>query len=380
MACKALDDQVAVPTDDELQGLLNQFVCVRLVQMHGVDLNRFAFDGALTWAIFFMNHDGTIYGRYGSRSGLQKLSDREISLAGFKKSIQGAMELHERYRQDQDTIGQQLSGKQVSSKPPWRTPEQIPLLKQNARFNRPYTGQAGRYAGCIHCHMVSTNEMKSLREMGKPIPTRKFFPYPLPDAVGMHMNPRELATVQRVQANSIAATAGIRPGDRILRLGGQPIISTADLQWVLHNAADKDTIEVQIKRNSDANERPPTKTISLKLPDGWRLGLSDWRFFNRGLLRQLLGFNVKQMSTQQAKRLGLDGKMALLVDRTSRDVAMQTGLGIVAIDGKREPMTVGALTAYVFRNKKKGSKLKITTMQISNRTPRRERAFEFTVK
>ena len=51
MACKALDDQVAVPKDDELQGLLDQFVCVRLVQMHGVDLRRFAFDGSASAAL-----------------------------------------------------------------------------------------------------------------------------------------------------------------------------------------------------------------------------------------------------------------------------------------------------------------------------------------
>ncbi len=371
---------MAVPTDDELQGLLNQFVCVRLVQMHGVDLRRFAFDGALTWAIFFMNHDGTIYGRYGSRSGLQKLSDREISLAGFKKSIRGAVNLHEKYRKDKDRVSQQLSGKLATSKPSWQTPEQIPSLKRNVRLNRPYLGQAGRHGGCIHCHMVPTNELKSLREIGKPISTRKFFPFPLPDAVGMHMNPKEMATVQSVQPNSIAAVAGIQPRDRILRLQGQPIVSTADLQWVLHNAADKDTLDVQIERNLDAVEQTTTKTVSLELPEGWRMGLSDWRFINRGLLRQILGFNVKEMPKQQSKRLGLGGKMALLVDRTTRDVPMRAGLGIVAIDGKREPMTVGALTAYVFREKKKGSKLKVTTMQITDRFPRPERDVEVTVK
>ena len=381
MACKALDDQVAVPTDNELQSLLDQFVCVRLVQMHGVDLHKFEFDGALTWAVFLLNHDGTIYGRYGSRSGLQKLSDREISLAGFKKSLRGAVDMHEKYKKDQDRVGQQLSGKLGTSKPSWQTPEQIPSLKQNERLNLPFIGQAGQHGGCIHCHMVSTNELKSLRETGKPIPNRKFFPFPLPDAVGMHMDPREMATVQSVQPNSIAAEAGLQPGDRILRLQGQPILSTADLQWVLHNAADKDTLEAHIER---VTRRTTTKTVRLELPEGWRMGLSDWRFINPGLLRQMLGFNVNEMPKQRAKRIGLGGKMALLVDRTTRDLRMQTGLGnldlIVAIDGKRDPMTVGALTAYVFGEKKKGSKLKVTTMQITDRVGRPERDVEVTVK
>ncbi len=108
---------MAVPSDDELQSLLDQFVCVRLVQMHGVDLYKFQFDGALSLAIFFMNPDGTVYGRYGSRSGLRELSDREISLAGFKKSLRGAVDLHEKYTKDRERVGRQLSGKLAKSEP-----------------------------------------------------------------------------------------------------------------------------------------------------------------------------------------------------------------------------------------------------------------------
>ena len=47
--------------------MMDQFVCVRAVQMYGVDLSLFQFQGQLTWAAVFLNADGTIYGRYGSR-------------------------------------------------------------------------------------------------------------------------------------------------------------------------------------------------------------------------------------------------------------------------------------------------------------------------
>ena len=114
---------MAVPADEELRSLLDQFVCVRIVQMHGVDLKKFEFDGALTWAIFFMNADNTIYGRYGSRSGLRELSDREISLAGFKKSLRGALDLHAAHAADEQSVGAQLAGKVATSAPPWRKPE-----------------------------------------------------------------------------------------------------------------------------------------------------------------------------------------------------------------------------------------------------------------
>jgi len=47
---------------------MDQFVCVRLVQANGLDLELFQFDYDLTFSIFFMNGDKTIYGRYGTRS------------------------------------------------------------------------------------------------------------------------------------------------------------------------------------------------------------------------------------------------------------------------------------------------------------------------
>ncbi len=371
---------MAGPADDELQSLLDKFVCVRIVQMWGTDLNRFEFDGGLTWALFFTNADGTVYGRYGSRSGRGQQSQREISVAGFKKSLRGAIALHRRYAEDKDAVGKELAGKVAQSKPVWPKPEEIPTLKSNARLNQPFVGQAGRHGGCIHCHMVATNELKSLREAGKPIPDRKFFPYPLPDQLGFHMDPEEMATVQRVRARSIAAKAGLQAGDQIQRLEGQPILSTADIQWVIHNAGDKDTLEAEISRGDD-NQK---KVLKLELPAGWRMRLSDWRFINLGLLRQTLGFNVTQMPVRRAKRLGLGGKLALVVDRTTRELRLATGLGnrnlIVAIDGKRAPMTVGAFTAYVFRNKQKGSKLKVTIMQISDRYPRPEYDVEVAVR
>lgn len=378
MACKALDGQVAVPADDELRELLEQFVCVRLVQMHGVALERFAFDGSLTWAIFLMNADGVTYGRYGSRSGLQKLSEREISLKGFKKTLRGALDLHARYQKDKTGIAEALAGKSRTKKPYWPTPDAIPTLKQNARFENPFIGQSGKQGGCIHCHMVPMNEIKSLREAKREIHDRDLFPYPMPTALGFRMDPNEMATILRVWPKSAAGRAGLEKGDRVLRMEGQFIVSTADIQWILHNAGNEDSLVLEVARGDE------TKTIELKLADGWRRELGDWRFINKGLLRQMLGFNVDMMPRQRATRIGLGGKLALTVDRTTRETRMATGLGnkdlIVAVDGKREPMTVGAFTAYVLREKKKGDKLAVTIMQIVDRFPRPEHTVEVTVE
>ena len=86
---------------------------------------------------------------------------------------------------------------------------------------------------------------------------------------------------------------------------------------VIHNAADKDTLEAKIARvgvDQKGDKTTEETTVKLELPEGWRLRLRDWRFINLGLLRQTLGFNVQEMPRQRARRMGLGGKMALLVD------------------------------------------------------------------
>jgi len=47
--------------------LMERFTTVRVVQAYALDLSLFQFDGDLTLAVVFLNADGTVYGRYGSR-------------------------------------------------------------------------------------------------------------------------------------------------------------------------------------------------------------------------------------------------------------------------------------------------------------------------
>ena len=44
-----------------------QFVCVRITQMNGVNLRRFDFDYDVTWNGFFLDEDLNVYSRYGGR-------------------------------------------------------------------------------------------------------------------------------------------------------------------------------------------------------------------------------------------------------------------------------------------------------------------------
>src|SRR5216117_4403238 len=102
---------------------MNKFVCVRLVQANALDLALFQFDYDLTFAIFLLNADKTIYGRFGSRSD-RKDAAKDISMEGFRKALAAALDLHKRYPANKAA----LSGKQNPT-PRFKVPEEYPSLR-----------------------------------------------------------------------------------------------------------------------------------------------------------------------------------------------------------------------------------------------------------
>ena len=231
----------------------------------------------MTWAAFFTNADGTIYGRYGTRSGRKEGATRDISLEGFKKALQGALELHRRYSEAPEKTQPELAGKQPQHKEVWKKAQDIPMLKKR-KLAIPFSGRPNTHMSCIHCHMIPNHELWSMYNRKKPIPDSKIWPFPLTNAIGMAMNPKERATVQRVIDGTLAAEAGLVAGDEIRRFDGQAILSTADLQWVLHTAENPDQLSIDIERDGQA------QSLSLQLEKGWRQRLFDWRFTNMQLM------------------------------------------------------------------------------------------------
>lgn len=347
---------MADPQDEELQTLLDEFVGVRLVQMHGVDLSRFQFDYAMTWAVFFMHADGSIYGRYGSRSALQKDSAREMSLVGFKHAVRGALDLHRRYLADPAKTRPAIAGKQSSRTPQWARPELIPRLAKNPFTAKPFGGPSERPGlrahgvGCIHCHMVQGNDIMSRRGAGLGIPDHLVWPYPMPWAIGLRLDPDTRAQVQRVFEGTAAARAGLQPGDVIHKLDGQEILSTADVQWVLHHAPSRAKLSVEIRRGDAKLQK------SVQLAEHWRRKLGDWRFVNLGICMQIAGFNGRP-DGQGRQRLSI--RVQRVHPRRMKGIDLRRNDRIVALKGKREAMNLGQLTRFLL-DQKPGSKIRVT--------------------
>jgi membrane-associated protease RseP (regulator of RpoE activity) len=333
-----------------------KFVCVRIVQAWGMDLQLFQFDKELTWAVIFMNSDRTIYGRYGTRSD-HKDTARDISIEGFKKALQGALELHAGYPSNK----KDLAGK-TGPAVPWRTPDQIPELKAKAK------PADGTRKGCIHCHEAQDGEVWSSRAGGQPITDRMLWLYPMPDALGFKLDPRERAQVRDVAAGSAADRGGIEIGDTILRMDGQPILSTADVQWVLQQAKEPGKIKVEIERAG----KPAT--ASLELAAGWRrAGDLTWRTVVWSMRHRLSGTEkLAPLGGAEKQRMGVaPGDMALRVEgmpphfvrnRNASAASLQKGDVIVEVDGRRALLTESDYLAYLFM-KRPGSTVTLGYMR-----------------
>src|SRR5213076_2848654 len=90
-ACQEFDDDVA-RRDPVIRDLLDEFVCVRIVQANTMDLSHFQFDFDLSFAVFFLDADLTIYGRFGTRS--ERPEEQDLALEGLRKAMAGALRMH----------------------------------------------------------------------------------------------------------------------------------------------------------------------------------------------------------------------------------------------------------------------------------------------
>src|SRR5262249_16695336 len=148
-----------------------------------------------------------------------------------------------------------LAGKRGSA-PDVPSPEKYPLFKDKYGPRLDYAGQV--VPSCIHCHQIGDAQRQLYRDRREPVPERLLFPYPHPQSLGLILDPKEKATVLRVEKNSPAERAGFERGDVILQLGGQPLLSIADVQWVLHQTSPRaGTLQAQVQRGAG--------TVNLKL-------------------------------------------------------------------------------------------------------------------
>ncbi|HVE40588.1 MAG TPA: Trx7/PDZ domain-containing (seleno)protein [Planctomycetota bacterium] len=355
---KTFDRQVRTREDAELAGLMEKFVCVRLIQAYGMDLSFFQFDMDLNWAVVLMNADRTIYGRYGSKAGERGKSER-VSIEGLRKALEAALEFHKGYPGNKkDFLGK------TGAAAEWKTPELIPDMK---RWPNAVPADGSR-PKCIHCHMVHEAELWTLRGSKQPIPDTLLWPYPMPDLVGLSLDLKERATVKAVATGSPAEKGGFKAGDSIRKLNGQPILSVADVQWVLQTAKEPCSIEAELDREGKAEK------ASLALVEGWRRKDDfTWRTQVWRMRHMFLGTNpLENLSAQEREKVGIDSGLALRIKGFAPDFVKEKNKEaaqklqkediIVEVDGKKDLNGEAGLLGYLFL-KKPGETADLTVLR-----------------
>lgn len=298
--CVKLDDEV-MEDHPKLQSLLKQFVRVRLISTNGLDLRWFQFDTDQSFNVMVMNGDGTVYGRYGTRSHHDRWQD-DVSVDGLSDALQLALEIHRQYPANKEMI----SGKQ-GREPLYATPEQFPLLKN--RYSSKLAESGSVVPSCIHCHQIGDAVRSEYFSKSSTLPEEVLFPFPHPKAIGMVLDPARCTHVLRVEPESIAMQAGICSGDRLIGMNGQPLISMADVQWALHHtSAAGGEVGVELDRGG------VRKRVIIRLPAGWRRRDDiAWRASTWELRRRALGgLYLVAAADAEKEKAGVDVQATML--------------------------------------------------------------------
>ena len=357
LACAGIDAQVL--EEKSLVPLLDQFVCVRVINANALDLSLFQFDYDLSFSTLFFNGDGTVYGRYGSWTHQHDPMDR--TTAGFKSALEGALAIHRGFPANKAS----LAGKQ-GGPVPFKTPVEIPSLAGRYKAELDWEGKVVQ--SCVHCHHVGDAFRTSYREQGRTVPEEWVFPFPKPETIGLTLATDHAARVESVASGSIAAAAGVRAGDELISLGGQPLISPADVSWVLHRFSAAGKLVATVKRGSAPVELP------LTLPLGWRemsdiskrAGTWPMRAMALGGMilddvgdeeRAKLGI-VKDRMALRARGVGQYGKHAV-----AKNAGFQKDDVITECDGSSARTTEGTLIGRLLKAHKPGEQVKAALLR-----------------
>ncbi|MBI2923476.1 MAG: PDZ domain-containing protein [Planctomycetes bacterium] len=254
---------------------------MRVVNMKGVDLNAFEFDYDLTLAILMMNADGTVYHRYGGRDWTSAMSRQ--SMPSLVQALAEGAAAH----------GEYAKNPKPPAARPKKTIEDIPVFAERVKKNPKMD--------CFHCHMVYNAEREQAQAEKRWNPEEMWL-YPLPEQAGLRLETDDQARVKEVVKGSPAEKAGVKAGDRLVRLGGVRAATEADVQWILQNADRGATsLKIEVERGGEA------KSGDLKLAKGWKVQTPleySWRPY-KWQLRPNPGFGGPDLKADEKKKLGL---------------------------------------------------------------------------
>ncbi|MHC4996045.1 MAG: PDZ domain-containing protein, partial [Planctomycetota bacterium] len=191
--------------------------------------------------------------------------------------------------------------------------------------------------------------------------------YPLPDTLGIHIDRHDGRAIETVAAGSPAAKAGLKAGDVITHVDGQPIISIADIQWVLDAKPKGDaSVTLTVRRGGNAAD------YTVHMAAGWKKADFTWRG-SMWAVRPRPGFWPPLLKDEEIKARGLDpSRKYMKVNWINQDLpegqsAYKAGLRkgdvILAVNGKEVDWEPKELHVYMRTQMKPNDTLRLTILR-----------------
>lgn len=342
----------------ELIEVAESYVSVKVLDMSRVDLDVYRFDYDLTFAALLMHGDGTVFHRYGGRDVHEPTDWND--LGGLTALLRATL----------DEFAAHETGDVDPEHQPRHVIDLRPLAQKRARDPK-------LAASCVHCHTVHETLHRVAVETGTVTEDTKWV-YPPPARLGVALDHRDQAVIASVDPDSPASAAGLRAGDRLLRVGVQPrVLTIADLSFALHEAPPAaHELALSWQRGDERIEG------SLDLPDGWKRGTVEeytWRPYKWGL-SPAPGFGGPFLDAAQLRRLGLPEdshafRVQYLVTwgekahrgRAVQRAGLRQGDVILSFDGRDDFTSPAEFHTWVRLTKRAGDEVEVVYLRDGKR-------------
>ena len=182
----------------------------------------------------------------------------------------------------------------------------------------------------------------------------------------------DIAKVETVAAGSPAAKANIQAGDTLVALNQQPLISIADVSWILHRSPDSGSLAATVQRSGKES------TVEINLPAGWRLSSDISKRVGTWPMRAMAFGGMFMEDLDDAARaeakLPTDS-MALRIKHVgefgehaaAKKAGFKAGDILVQVGDLKQRISESALIGTLLQNHRPGEKLAATIVRGTDR-------------